>query len=145
MTAVVVPHNFDQINTQILQPSCAAFSVCHSASGASMAGHLDLKTDPYGALVGKLSDNAKAKAQGLLRVKPCDSAHSFLTIKLELPQNLDPKTDYGHYMPDSNPHLPSEQIQAIKDWIDRGALQNEPATVSGRQCTLGGGDMAVHD
>ena len=39
---------------------------------------LDLKTDPYTALVGVLSDNAKAKGEGQLRVKPCDSAHSFM-------------------------------------------------------------------
>ena len=59
--------------------------------------------------------------------------------------NTDPQTDYGHYMPDTNPHLPMEQIQAIKDWIDRGALKSEPATVSGNKCTLTAGDMAVHD
>jgi hypothetical protein len=144
MTAVVVPHNFDEINSQILQKSCANFSVCHSTSGQSMAGHLDLSQDPYTALVGKLSDNAKAKGQGLLRVKPCDSANSFLTIKLTLPMNLDPTTDYGHYMPDTNPHLANEQIQAIKDWIDRGALKSEPATVTGHACTLTA-DMAAHD
>ncbi len=144
MTAVVVPHNFDQINTMILQPSCAAFSVCHNAKVATQ-GNLDLKTDPYAALVGVLSDNAKAKSEGKLRVKPCDSANSFLTIKLELPMNQDPTTGYGHYMPDTNPHLPTEQIKAITDWIDRGALRNEPATVTGRTCTLGP-DMAVaHD
>lgn len=144
MSAVVVPHNFDQINTEILQKSCANFSVCHSTAGQSMAGHLDLSQDPYNALVGKLADNAKAKGEGKLRVKPCDSTNSFLAIKLQLPTNEDPMTGYGHYMPDTNPHLPSEQIQAIKDWIDRGALQNEPATVTGKTCTLGG-DMAAHD
>ena len=61
MTAVVVPHNFDQINTEILQPSCAAFSVCHSTDGARDANMLDLKTDPYAALVGVLSDNAEGQ------------------------------------------------------------------------------------
>ena len=49
-------------------------------------------------------------------------------------------------MPDTSPHLPAEQIQAIKDWIDRGALRDEPATVTGKSCTLGP-DMATatHD
>ena len=131
---VVVPHNFDQINTHILGPSCAAFSVCHSPDGARDANMLDLKTDPYAALVGVLSQNAKAMGEGKLRVKPCDSANSFLTIKLKLAANQDSKTGYGDYMPDTNPHLPNEQIQAITDWIDRGALKTESATVTGKTC-----------
>jgi hypothetical protein len=139
MTAVVVPHNFDQINSEILGPSCAAFSVCHSPEGARDANMLDLKTDPYKALVGVLSQNPKAMGEGTLRVKPCDSAHSFMIFKLQLATNQDPMTGYGHYMPDTNPHLPNEQIQAIADWIDRGALKSEPATVTGKSCTL---DMA---
>ncbi|MGZ3440289.1 MAG: hypothetical protein ACXVDD_12280 [Polyangia bacterium] len=144
MTAVVVPHNFDQINTQLLATGCAAFSVCHSAAGAKDAGKMDLQTDPYMALVGVPADNAKAKGEGQLRVKPCDSAHSFLIFKLKLATNEDPLTGYGHYMPDTNPHLPNEQIQAISDWIDRGALKNEPATVTGKTCQIVA-DMATTD
>ena len=144
MTMVQVPHNFDQINSEILGPSCAAFSVCHSPEGARDANMLDLKTDPYNALVGVLSQNAKAMGEGKLRVKPCDSANSFLTIKLLLPMNQDRTTGYGDYMPDTNPHLPSAQIQAISDWIDRGALKSEPATVTGKTCMLGA-DMAGTD
>jgi hypothetical protein len=135
MAAVVIT-NFDSINSEILQKSCAKFSVCHSPDGASKAGHLNLKDDPWGQLVGVQSDNAKAQSQGLLRVKPCDSAHSFLAIKLLLTSDLDPRTDYGHHMPDTNPSLPMGEIQAIKDWIDRGALQNEPATVGGATCQV---------
>ena len=131
-----MPHNFDQINTEILGPSCAAFSVCHSVDGARDANMLDLKTDPYTALVGVLADNAKAKGEGQLRVKPCDSAHSLMLFKLKLATNEDPMTGYGHYMPDTNPHLPSEQIQAISDWIDRGALKSESATVTGKTCQV---------
>lgn len=148
---VVVPHNFDEINSEILQTSCANFSVCHSPAGQSLAGHLDLKTDPYAALFGVLSDNGKAKSEGTLRVKPCDSAHSFLIFKLKLPMNdlvptpTNPTAGYGHYMPDTNPHLPNEQVQAISDWIDRGALKNEPVTVTGHTCA-GSVDMArTHD
>jgi hypothetical protein len=136
MTAVVVPHNFDQINSEILGPSCAAFSVCHSVDGARDANMLDLATDPYTALVGVASQNAKAMGMGLLRVKPCDSANSFLIIKLKLAMNEDPNTGYGDYMPDTNPHLPGTQIQAIADWIDRGALKNESATVTGNTCLV---------
>jgi len=139
-----VPHNFDQINSDILGPSCAAFSVCHSPDGARDANMLDLKTDPYNALVGVMSQNAKAMGEGKLRVKPCDSTDSFLITKLMLPMNQDRNTGYGDYMPDTNPHLPSAQIQAISDWIDRGALKDEPATVTGKTCQLGP-DMATSD
>jgi len=145
MTAVVVPHNFDQINTQIFQTGCANFSVCHSPDGQRDANMLDLKTDPYNALVGVMSQNAKAMGEGKLRVKPCDSANSFLIIKLKLPTNEDTTTGYGHYMPDTNPHLPNEQIQAIADWIDRGALKNEPATVTGKTCTIVNDLGSSHD
>ncbi len=145
MTAVNVPHNFDQINSEILQPSCANFSVCHTPSYASQAGHLDLKTDPYAALVGVAADNMKAKGEGKLRVKPCDGANSFVILKLTMPQNQDPTTGYGNYMPSGNPHLPPEQIKAIQDWIDRGANKNEPATVTGNTC-MAAADMArPHD
>ena len=145
MTATLVPHNFDDINTQILQPSCAAFSVCHSVQGAHDANMLDLKTDPYAALVGVATVNMQAMGEGKVRVKPCDSANSFLTIKLTLPLTAtDPNVGYGEYMPQGSGHLDDTSIQAIKDWIDRGALKNEPATVTGKTCTVT--DMAVaHD
>ncbi len=139
-----IPHNFDQINTEVLAFSCAAFSSCHQTKMLS-TDNLDLHTDPYNALVGAPSVNAKAASQGLLRVKPCDSANSFLVIKLTLPNNLDPNTDYGAFMPYTSPHLPAEQIQAIKDWIDRGALQNEPPTVTGHTCMLGADMAGAHD
>jgi len=142
MTAVSVPHNFDEINTQILGPSCAAFSVCHSPEGARDANMLDLKTDPYKALVGVAAVNMKAASEGQLRVKPCDSAHSFMILKLNLPQNQDLTTGYGHYMPDTNPHLDPAIVQAISDWIDRGAIKSEPATVTGKTCMVTG-DMTT--
>lgn len=141
---IQIPHNFDQINSEILQGSCAAFSVCHSPAGMNMAGHLNLKDDPYGAIVGKLSDNALAKSEGKLRVKPCDPTSSFFMIKLKLTSDGDPKTTYGHHMPDTNPDLPAEQLSAISDWIARGALKTESPTVTGRTCLISS-DMATHD
>jgi hypothetical protein len=133
--AIPVPTNFDSIKREVLQPSCT-FSVCHSAEGQSKAGHLDLMTNPYSALVGVAADNAKAHGQGLLRVSPCDADHSFLVIKLSLTKDLDPMTDFGHHMPDTNPSLDPTVIAAIKDWINRGALANEADGVTGSTCLL---------
>ncbi|HEX4511445.1 MAG TPA: hypothetical protein VH328_15255 [Burkholderiaceae bacterium] len=147
--SVAVPHNFDQINTLILQPLCGSFSVCHSKDGAKDAGKLDLTNDPYNALIGVLSDNTQAASEGLLRVKICDPDNSFLWKKLNLPETQkDSMVGYGASMPKDNPHLPPEQLAAIHDWIARGAHLNEPADVTGDTCTTDDAavpDLASHD
>jgi hypothetical protein len=142
--SVSVPNNFDEINTFVLGPLCANFSVCHSRMGANTGGHLNLADDPYNELVGVLSDNMMAGAEGKLRVKPCDPDNSFLMIKLLLPETMrDSKVGYGASMPKDNPHLPMEQIQAIRNWIARGAHRNEAADVTGDTCVTE--DASVQD
>ncbi|HEX8950999.1 MAG TPA: hypothetical protein VF945_04100 [Polyangia bacterium] len=154
MSAVTVPHNYDQIYAQVLGPGCSTFSVCHSAEASpTSVNNLNLAmkkpdgtpNDPYAALVGVPAVNPIAMGEGRLRVKPCDSANSFLIIKLKLPTNQDLKTGYGAWMPATNPHLDPAIIQAIADWIDRGALRSEPATVTGKTCTIGPDMAAAHD
>jgi len=117
-SAPTPPTTFKDINTQILKPSCAAFSSCHSAAGAKSAGNLDLSADPYTALVNAMCDNNKAKAETRVRVKPSDSANSFLYMKLTL---MGSKTGYGDPMPQSNLPLDDYLIQGVKTWIDKGA------------------------
>jgi hypothetical protein len=138
--ATPIPTNFDSIYSQVLGPSCGAFSVCHTVSNKRDAANLALNkapgNDPYAQLVGVAADNARAKGEGLLRVKPCDADHSFLVMKLELARDFDDKTDYGYRMPASNPPLDPAVIKAIRDWINRGALRDEPAGVKGSQCEL---------
>jgi hypothetical protein len=155
--ATGVPHNFQQINTLILQPLCGNFSTCHSSDGKNDAGHLDLAgSDPgssfdtaYDALVGVPSYNMQAMTEGKLRVKPCDPDNSFMWIKLNLPVTQDLRSPtgavvgYGASMPKDNPHLPPEMLNAIHDWIARGAHQNEPDDVTGATCTTD--DAAVPD
>jgi hypothetical protein len=142
LAAAVVPTNFATINSEILQPSCT-FSTCHSPTGARTSDKLNLQNDTsgagvtaYAALVGQSAINAKAAAQSLMLVKPCDAANSFLITKLKLAGDTDPLTDYGARMPSGSPALPAADIQAIADWINRGALQDEPASVSGSTCTI---------
>ncbi len=138
--SAMVPTNFDSLNTFILQPTCTGhgnFSVCHTPAGKSSANELDLTNDPYNALVGQMAQNKKAKGMGLLRVKPCDAADSFLVMKVEMTTDLDKDSDFGHHMPDvAGEFLTPAQVQGIKDWINRGALKDEPASVSGAACTL---------
>lgn len=141
--SILVPHNFDQINQFVLGPSCAGFSVCHSTQGARDAGHLDLSQKPYDVLIDVLSDNKMANGQGILRVKPCDPDNSFLVNKLELPvTQTDSNTGYGASMPKDNPHLDPSQLQAIRDWISRGAREHEAADVTGNTCMTDDASMA---
>ncbi len=137
--AAPIPTNFDTLYNQVLGPSCAAFTVCHTTGNREAAG-LDMTklagNDPYLALVGAPAQNARAKSEGLLRVKPCDADNSFIIKKLELPRDLDDKTDYGYRMPVSNPALSPALIKAFRDWINRGALRNEPVGTTGSTCTL---------
>jgi hypothetical protein len=133
--APVPVHNFAQINSTILQPSCT-FSVCHSTRGSHDADKLDLTQDPFGSLVKAPAQNKMAVSQGLLRVKPCDLDNSFLVTKLTMSaDNNDSDTGFGAHMPLKNPSLPDYQIQAIKDWVARGALHDEPDDVTGSTCS----------
>jgi hypothetical protein len=132
--APVVPHNFTEINQVVFQTSCA-FSVCHSPRGSHDAAHLDLTGDAFKALVMAPAENKQAKADGLQRVKPCDPDHSFLLTKLEMAaSNNDSMAGYGAHMPLKNPSLPEVQLQAVRDWIARGALEDEPNDVTGSSC-----------
>ena len=118
------PTTFTEIKTQVIMPSCAITSSCHTPVGAAGAGGLDLSADPYAALVGVPANNAKAKSEGKLRVKPGDAADSFMYIKLTLTTAGDPTTTYGSPMPYNNPALPQEDIDGIKAWINAGAPNN---------------------
>jgi hypothetical protein len=139
--AMPLPTNFDSIYNQVLGPSCGAFSVCHTVDNKRDAGNLALNklagNDPYAQLVGVAAANTRAKNESLLRVKPCDADHSFLVMKLELARDFDDQTDYGYRMPASNPPLDKNVIKAVRDWVNRGALRDEPASVTGSDCTLG--------
>jgi hypothetical protein len=128
------PSTFSAIDQQIFKISCE-FSSCHSKAGANAAGHMNLMDGAYAALVGVPADNAQAKSEGKLRVKPGDSANSMLFIKLNIAPVNDPSTGvsceqqnpvvgYGGCMPQSNAPLDSGTIAGIKKWIDGGALNN---------------------
>ncbi len=148
---MAVPHNFDQINTSVLQPLCANFSTCHSKDGETDAGKMDLSDDPYDALVGVPATNPMAMSQGLLRVKPCDPDNSFMWTKLNLPEIQDLGSGdgtggmivgYGASMPKDNPHLPPELLTALHDWIARGAHQFESVDVTGTACVTDDASLA---
>jgi hypothetical protein len=119
------PVTFSQINNQIFQRSCAITTVCHTATGAWNAGHLDLETNPYTALLFDPVDNAQAKAEGKKRVKPGDPFNSFLMIKLTLPLDSTDDGGYQESMPlTTNAHLPDCDLAGLRAWILAGAPKN---------------------
>jgi hypothetical protein len=167
--SVAIPHNFKQINALILAPSCASFKSCHSQSGKTDA-KINMCSAPdqpglpmqicqasatlrsaYDALVGMppvhvVPANGRAKGEGMKIVDPCKPENSFLLTKLRLPvTETDPKVNYGEHMPNDNPSLSKGEIDAISDWIARGAHFDEPDDVAGNTCVMTPPDLAVSD
>ncbi len=109
-----VQPTFTSIQQQYFQPSCN-FSPCHGR-GSARSG-LSLKADTgYEALV-----NVPSRLSHLVRVVPGDPDASFLVRKLE--GKLEPHE--GELMPPSavEPYDQACRIQAIRDWIEAGALR----------------------
>ena len=116
--------NFTSIKQELLQKSCGTSGAsCHSADGSIDSGGLNLATDPYHALVGKMATNLEGSVQGLQRVKPGDPQNSFLIIKLQMTSSADPQ--YGSGMPFTAPGtVCPTAVDAIRQWIANGAPAN---------------------
>ncbi|GBD25878.1 hypothetical protein HRbin30_01205 [bacterium HR30] len=108
------PSSFTRLRAEIFGPRCAV-AFCHD--GTSRAAGLDL-TNPYQALVGAVPTNAHARESGWLLVAPGQPEASFLLTKLKL-SSFDPR--WGSPMPLSGPRLEPEWLEALTDWIARGA------------------------
>ncbi len=109
-----------EIQTKVFDVSCV-FSSCHSESRA--AGNLILEPGmSHGELVGVLSDNDAAKNMSMQRVVAGDADSSFLMVKLTV--GLD--SQFGDLMPQGslNGLEPAGKIEAIRQWINDGALDN---------------------
>jgi hypothetical protein len=112
---------FPDIQATIFDTTCSDAG-CHAAG--SQAGGLSLAgTDAYGNLVNAAASNPAAADAGHPRVDPGLPEHSFLMTKLLLPGSFDPT--FGSRMPLGKAPLSSEQIEAIRAWILRGALIDE--------------------
>ncbi|MHB1843787.1 MAG: hypothetical protein ACYCWW_03000 [Deltaproteobacteria bacterium] len=128
---------FTNINANVFQPSCANFSACHRSGAGPTVGNLDLKTDPYTALLGDggtgvpASDYSQGSIvyhyEGMLLVKPGDPENSLLFRKVsESPQQCQlgaPQSDCpsGSGMPSAGLQLSPGVIEAIREWIANGA------------------------
>jgi len=102
--------NFNSVQANIFTPSCAT-SGCHSGS-APAEGLLLTEGNSFSNLV-NISSNEVAL---LNRVEPGNAADSYLIRKVEGTASV------GLQMPRNRPALSTEKIQALRDWINNGAL-----------------------
>ena len=111
---------FSSIRTEILETvdlagrsSCLT---CHTDQGRTAAGNLNLRADPYAALV-----NAPSRVKaGAVFVVPGNPDASYLVHKLEGRSDIT-----GLRMPRNGPpYLTDGQILVIRRWIENGAPNN---------------------
>jgi uncharacterized protein (TIGR03118 family) len=102
------------LQTTIFTPRCSS---CHTGVGGALPGSMNLTSaaSTFAALV-----NVDSSEQPTLkRVKPSDSANSYIIHKLE-------GTNLGgtSRMPLGGPFLDQATIDTVKSWIDAGAQNN---------------------
>ena len=111
---------FSSIRTEIFEntdmagrTSCVT---CHTDQGRSPSANLNLRADPYSALV-----NAPSRARaGAVLVVPGDPDNSYLIQKLEGRTGI-----AGLRMPRNGPpYLTDGQMLIIRRWIETGAPNN---------------------
>jgi cytochrome c5 len=114
---------FSSINQNVFQQTCVA---CHGPGGVGLAeGGLDLKTDPYHALVDVPAQNNNAvptpgpPAAFPKRVVPGHPEQSFLVKKLSITDQGGP---FGSGMPQTSPgSVCPDTLTKIQQWITAGA------------------------
>jgi hypothetical protein len=102
---------FSSIQGRIFTPICTQ---CHAGANAPLAFSLEASVS-YGNLVNVPS----VEVDDLMRVRPGQPDSSYLVLKVEGAPGI-----VGERMPRLLPKLAAEEIQAIRDWIAAGALQN---------------------
>ena len=118
---VVVEPTLNSIQNEVFEVSCN-FEGCHATSAEGSAGNLTLESNTaYAQLVGVEASQGEAAAMGLVRVVPGSADESFLVIKLE----GEFEDSLGDPMPQFSSSLEQSQIDAIREWIDKGAPETE--------------------
>lgn len=106
-----------------LQASCGKDSTsCHGAA-TPPTGHVRFDTsalDVHGNLVGQ-APSAAPTGVGWLRVAAGDAAHSWIVEKITKDAPGGSTSTFGARMPLAAPNVCAATVQAITDWINRGA------------------------
>jgi hypothetical protein len=105
------------IQFKVFAPSCA-LSGCHNS--VSKKGNLILEDGvSLAEILNVTASNSRAASDGKLLVVPGDSANSFFFQKL-----FQPEAGEGGEMPLGSRVISDAAIEAIRLWIDAGALDN---------------------
>lgn len=102
------------LQSTIFTPRCAIAGGCHAGVDAPFGQDLS-SGKAFASIVGVESQ----EVPGLLRVKPGDPDNSYLLMKVA----GDPRIA-GERMPFGGPYLEVSEIDAIRKWIESGALDN---------------------
>jgi hypothetical protein len=116
--AVAIQPTLTSIQNNIFTLKCATAG-CHAPNGI---GPMPLRntTESFAYLVGApaAGSGSACAATGILRVNPNDANTSLLYLKVNGTQNC------GSRMPLSGQALAPQEITAIQQWINMGALNN---------------------
>jgi len=116
--APVVEPTHTSIQANVYDVSCNASS-CHGADPGE--GNLNLQTETsYSAIVNVAPDDADAQGDGFLLVDPGNPDNSFLYVTLM----AETTPAYANSMPKGSVLLDAETVDAIRQWIADGALDN---------------------
>ncbi len=106
-----MPFTFTEIQGQVFTATCAA-SGCHAATAPQQG--MSLAAPAYANIV----NVASTEVPSLLRIKPGDSANSYLV------QKIAGTAAVGGRMPLGGPFLDATTIARIRAWVDAGAPNN---------------------
>src|SRR5688572_11200977 len=140
--------DFDWINTEIFNKSCANFTSCHQ--GNNPAGGLNMTTSrAYMELVNVPSD----WFGDWMRVAPCSLEDSYLMVKMRCHSETDQfgmqcqdgPLDGGSLMPPNSRPLCRQKLEAIERWILLGAPETGTANTCGTGPDGGTADGGIPD
>ncbi len=118
-TAFATENLLAKLQSDVFVLSCA-LSSCHSAAESHAKLNLSSAGAAYASLVMVEPENEAARAVGMKRVVPFDTAASFLWMKIN-----NPPSQYGAQMPRVGVSLSTERKTWIRDWIDQGGLPSD--------------------
>ncbi|MEO7208569.1 MAG: TIGR03118 family protein [Steroidobacteraceae bacterium] len=114
----VTPVTLTQLQTQIFTPICSG---CHTGVGTGLPGVQNLTS---GNTFANIVNVTSIEQPSLLRIKPNDSANSYLVQKiLGAPGITGSRMPFGCGLM-SNPCLDQATIALVQTWVSQGALNN---------------------
>ena len=118
--------SFQRLQAQVFEKSCA-FTACHAAVNSSGSALVLTGQDVYARLLGVSPANTVARADGLRLVVPGKPDSSLLWHKLNVWISGHHVHDYGAAMPQAGQSLSVEQLDFVRQWIERGASATDDA------------------